>query len=301
MITLPLLHAGVGGPDWLDWSVHWDTIALCLALSYGYYYAATRLRPRVSDAARIKRSQVVLFSLGVLALYVGGGTAIHDLGEEYLFTAHIMQHLLYTLVAPPLLIAGTPAWLWKWLLSPRPIMAVARVLTKPVIAFAFFNTILLFTHLPPILDLTLRVGAVHFTFHVLFVVSAMIMWWPILSPLRELPRLAPPLQMAYLFMQSLLPAIIASFVTFADTAVYSFYEEAPEIWGISPVADQQIAGGLMKLVGSFILWSFMTVVFFKWYARETAAEKEPRWEDVESELQELGLGPQGTSDLPTAR
>ena len=116
MITLPLLHAGVGGPNWLDWSIHWDTILLCAALAFGYYYAATRLRPKVSDAARIKRSQVILFSLGVLALYVGGGTAIHDLGEEYLFTAHMVQHLLYTLVAPPLLIAGTPAWLWKWLL-----------------------------------------------------------------------------------------------------------------------------------------------------------------------------------------
>lgn len=287
---MPLLHAGVGGPDWFDWSVHWDTILLCLVLGYGYYYAATRLVARIPGATRIKRSQVALFVGGLLALYIGGGTAIHDLGEEYLFAAHMVQHLLFTLVAPPLLLAGTPGWLWRWLLQPRPIMAAARMVTKPILAFSLFNGLLVFVHLPPILDLTLRVGAFHFLTHVLFVVFALIMWWPILSPLRELPRLSYPLQMAYLFMQSLLPAIIASFVTFADTAVYSFYEEAPRLWGITPLADQQIAGGLMKLVGSIILWCFMAVVFARWYAQEREDEKEPHWKDVEADQhQQLGM------------
>ena len=286
---MPVLHAGVGGPDWFDWSVHWDTILFCVVLLYGYYYAVTKLRPRISDAGRVKRSQIVLFSLGVLALYIGGGTAIHDLGEEYLFTAHTVQHLLFALAAAPLLLAGTPTWLWEWFVRPRVVMAVARVITKPVVAFTLFNGLLVFTHLPPVLDLTLRVGAVHFVVHVLFISFAMIMWWPILSPLAQLPRLVPPLQMGYLFLQSMLPAVIASFITFADTAVYSFYVEAPEIWGISAVADQQVAGGLMKLVGTTVLWTFMVVVFFKWYAKEQADAKEPSREEVGDELQEMGL------------
>ena len=286
---MPVLHAGVGGPNWFDWSVHWDTILLCVVLLYGYYYAVTKLRPRISDAGRVKRSQIVLFSLGVLALYIGGGTAIHDLGEEYLFTAHTVQHLLFALAAAPLLLAGTPTWLWEWFVRPRPVMAVARVITKPVVAFTLFNALLVLIHLPPLLDLTLRIGAVHFVVHVLFVSFAMIMWWPILSPLAQLPRLVPPLQMGYLFLQSMLPAVIASFITFADTAVYSFYVEAPEIWGISAVEDQQVAGGLMKLVGTTVLWTFMVVVFFKWYAKEQADAKEPSREEVGDELQEMGL------------
>ena len=144
---MPVLHAGVGGPNWFDWSVHWDTILLCAVLLYGYYYAATKLRPRISDAGRVKRSQIVLFSLGVLALYIGGGTAIHDLGEEYLFTAHTVQHLLFALAAAPLLLAGTPPRLWEWFVRPRPVMAVARVITKPVVAFTLFNALLVLIHL----------------------------------------------------------------------------------------------------------------------------------------------------------
>ena len=286
---IPLLHVGVGGPKWLDWTVHLDAILLTIALAWAYYYAVTQLRPRLSDAGRVKRSQVVLFSLGVAALYLAGGTPLHDLGEERLLSAHMAQHLIFTLAAPPLLIAGIPSWLWAWLLLGRAVRPVARFLTRPLVAFSVFNGVLLLTHLPPVVDLALRVGAFHFSVHVVLVVTAGMMWWPVLSPLPQLPRPAPPLQMAYLFLQSILPAVIASFITFADRAVYPFYAHAPRLWHISPIADQQIAGGTMKLLGSLILWSFMTVIFFRWYAKEETESQEPRWRDVESELDELGI------------
>lgn len=284
-----LLHLGVGGPTWLDWSVHLDAILLSIALVWGYSYATSELRPRISDAGRVTRRQAVLFLLGVGALFAGAGTPLHDLGEEYLLSAHMLQHLLFTMVAPPLLIAGTPDWLWRWLLRPRHVMAAARLLTRPVVAFSIFNALLVLTHLPPTVDLALHLGVFHFFVHAMLVASALLMWWPVLSPLPELPRLSYPLQIAYLFLQSLLPAVIASFVTFANHPVYSFYEHAPRLWSISPVEDQQIAGGLMKLLGSLILWSFMGYAFFQWYERERAEELEPRWDEVEQELDELGL------------
>jgi len=286
---MPLLHLGLGGPRWVDWSIHVDAIVLCIVVAWAYYYAVVELRPRVSDAGRVRRGQVVLFALGVLSLYMAGGTPLHDLGEEYLLSAHMAQHLLFTLAAPPLLIAGTPAWLWGWLLRRPVVWPAARFLTQPVVAFAIFNALLILTHLPPVVDLALNVGAFHFSVHVMLVVSAMLMWWPILSPLPDLPRLSYPLQMVYLFVQSILPAVVASFITFSDRAVYEFYANAPRLWGISPVDDQQIAGGLMKLVGTAVLWSFMSVIFFKWYNREEAEAQGPPWEEIEAELQELGL------------
>lgn len=286
---MPLLHLGVGGPTWLDWSVHIDAILLSAALGYGYWYAVTRLRPLVSDAGRVKRSQAVLFSLGVLFLYAGGGTPLHDLGEQYWLSAHMLQHLLFTMAAPPLLIAGTPTWLWEWLLLRPIVRPVMSLLTKPLVAFSVFNATLLLTHLPPTVELALHVGAFHFLVHVGLVLTAMLMWWPVLSPMKEMPRVSEPYQMAYLFVQSLLPAVMASFITFADHPVYHFYANAPRLWHISPVDDQQIAGGMMKLVGSIIIWSFMAVIFFRWYAREEAESKEPRWDAVEAELQQLGL------------
>ncbi|MGB2694031.1 MAG: cytochrome c oxidase assembly protein [Dehalococcoidia bacterium] len=286
---MPLLHVGVGGPEWVDWNVHVDAILLVMALSWGYYYATTELRPRVSDAARVKRGQVILFSLGVLALYVGAGTAIHDLGEQRLLSIHMVQHLLFTLVAPPLLIAGTPAWLWQALLCGPKVYPISRLLTRPLVAFTMFNAIQVLIHLPPTVDLALHVGAFHFFVHVLLVLSALLMWWPILSPLPQLPRLSYPLQMAYLFVQSIVPAVLASFLTFGTTVIYPFYEQAPRTWGISPLTDQQMAGFVMKIVGSLILWAFMGVAFFRWYDREQAESQGPRWDDVSRELEELGL------------
>ncbi len=286
---MDVLHIGLGGPDWLDWTVHPDAIALCIVLAWAYAYAIRELRPRITDAQRVKRSQVVLFGLGVLTLFAGAGTPIHDLGEHYWLSAHMFQHFLFTMAAAPLLLAGVPSWLWRWLLLRPVVLPIAKWLTRPLPAFVIFNAVLVLTHLPPVVDLALHVGAFHFAVHVALVLSALLMWWPILSPLKELPRLSDPGQMAYLFVQSILPAVIASFVTFADTAVYDFYEEAPRLWGISAVTDQQIAGGLMKLLGSIILWSFIGVAFFRWYERERAEEQEPRWSDVERELDQLGL------------
>ncbi|MEX2158381.1 MAG: cytochrome c oxidase assembly protein [Dehalococcoidia bacterium] len=289
MSLLPLLHLGAGGPRWVDWSIHVDAIVLCIVLAFAYYYAVVELRPRVSDAGRVRRSQVWLFSLGLLALFVAGGTPLHNIGEQYWLSAHMVQHLLFTIAAPPLLIAGTPSWLWTWLLKRRVVFPVMRVLTHPLIAFSIFNGLLILTHLPPAVDLALHNGLFHFAVHVVLVLSGLLMWWPILSPMPSLPRLSPPLQLVYLFVQSILPAVVASFVTFADRPVYKFYADAPRLFDVSAVADQQIAGGLMKFIGSVVLWSFMTVVFFKWYQREEADEREPRWDDVEAELGELGL------------
>ena len=284
---MPLLH--IGGYEGLHWTPHTDVLALCLLLGGAYLYAVTQLRDRFSDARRVRRSQVALFSLGVLVLYIGGGPPLHDLAEEYLLSAHMLQHVLFMLVAAPLLLAGTPSWLWQALLRIPGVMPVARVLTRPVVALVLFNVVLLFTHLPSAIDLQQRQHMFHLFVHVLLVGSGLLMWWPILSPLSELPRLSYPLQMGYLFVQSLLPAVMASFVTFSNSVVYPFYESTPRIWSISPIADQQIAGGLMKLLGSFILWSFIAVAFFKWYAREEAEEQGPRWREVEEELQEMGL------------
>lgn len=286
---LTLLHVGVGGPRWLDWSIHLDTIALIIVLAEAYRYAVVNLRPRVSDAGKVKRSQVLLYSSGLLALFVAGGTPLHNVSEQYLLSAHMLQHFIFTMVAAPLLVAGTPAWLWRYLLCSRRALPISRFLTRPLVAFGTFNALLLVTHLPPTVDLALRVGAFHFFVHMALVLSAMLMWWPVLSPLEELPAVSPPFQMGYLFFQSLLPSVMASFITFADRPVYPFYRHAPRLWGISPIADQQIAGGLMKLLGSIILWSVMTVVFFKWYNREQADSEEPRWDDVRTELEEMGL------------
>jgi putative membrane protein len=168
-------------------------------------------------------------------------------------------------------------------------MPVARLLTRPLIALVLFNAALLLIHLPPTIDLQLRLGWFHLFMHVALVGSAMLMWWPVLSQVAALPPISYPLQMGYLFLQSLLPSVMAAFITFSDRVVYPAYAAAPRIWGLSPISDQQIAGLIMKLLGSLILWSFIAVVFFKWYGREEMEARGPRWGEVEEELNRIGL------------
>jgi len=287
-MLLPLLHAA-SGPYEFRWHVHGDVVLLCLFLLAGYAYAVTQLREVISDAGRVRRSQVACYVAGVAAIYAVAGTPVHDLSEQYLLSFHMFQHAVFALVAAPLLLAGVPVWLWQALLRGRGVMPVARVLTHPLLAFGIFNALILVTHLPPVVDATLNHHWLHFWVHAALLSSAMLMWWPVLSQVPELPALSPPVRMAYLFLQSLLPSVLASFVTFADGVVYSFYERAPRTWGISPEADQQIAGGVMKLMGSVILWTFIAVVFFKWYNREQAADSEPRWDEIHEELELMGL------------
>jgi putative membrane protein len=153
------------------------------------------------------------------------------------------------------------------------------------VALALFNAVLLFTHWPAVVEASVGSEGIHFALHLLLVSSALIMWWPVLSPLPELPPLAPPMQMLYLFFQSLAPTIPASFLTFGSAPLYPVYAAFPRIWGISVMSDQLIAGLIMKLVGGAILWGFIAVIFFRWYSRESRDGMDPtQWRNVEHDL-----------------
>ncbi|MFN8556668.1 MAG: cytochrome c oxidase assembly protein [Dehalococcoidia bacterium] len=271
------------------WHLHPD-VFVWLAVMVGLYFYGLRSVGR-PQGLRATRGQIIWFLSGIAMLYAGAGTPIHDIGEQRLFSVHMVQHMLFTLVAPPMLLMGLPGWLLRPLIRPRWSFAVARALTLALPAMALFNAVTLITHLPPVVDLALRQHAVHFLIHVILILTASLMWWPVLSPMAELPRLSPPFQMVYLFVQSLVPTVLASFITFARDVVYPFYAEAPRLWGVSALDDQLVAGLIMKIGGGLILWFVITGVFFTWVSRENR-KAEPRplaWEDVEQELGRMGL------------
>jgi putative membrane protein len=254
-----------------------------------YWFAVTRLREEISDAGRMRRSQAAMFTAGVLAIYIASSSPVHEISEDYLASVHMAQHFVYTLIAPPLLIAGTPAWLLRApLRSPR-VFRVARLVTLPLVCFAVFNAVQVMTHLPSSVDFALTHHWFHLVVHVMLVASALLMWWPILSPLDELPKLSYPLQMAYLFVQSLIPAVLAAFLTFSSSVFYEYYATAPRLWGLTPIEDQQFAGFVMKILGSLILWGFIGYAFFRWYQRDLADQQDPQWDEVREEMSRMGL------------
>src|SRR5439155_18676838 len=153
---------------------------------------------------------------------------------------------------------------------------------RPVPGIIQYNAILVLSHWPLWVDATLRHHALHFVAHAVLVVSALLMWLPVVSPLPEVPRARPPTQMLYLFIQTIVPTVPASFLTFGSSPLYHFYEHVLRLYGVSVLADQQAAGLLMKIVGGFFLWSVIAVIFFRWYGREEAAEARAREAPVPS-------------------
>ncbi len=250
------------------WHAHPEVFLLFGGIEAAYLSAVRRRRREHPGEDPSWRRRATLFSLGVFVLWVGASWPIHDLAERYLYSFHMVQHMLLTLVAPPLLIAGMPPWLLRGFLRPRPVLVVFRFFTRPLVALILFNSVLLFTHWPTIVDASVGSEGLHFALHVLLVAAALCMWWPVMSPLPELPPLSLPGQMLYLFLQSLVPTIPASFLTFGSTILYPVYATFPRLWGVSAHSDQLVAGLIMKIGGSAILWGFIATIFFRWHDAE---------------------------------
>lgn len=287
----PILAHGPLSRPW-QWRPEPDVWLAMGALLAFYAFAVRIWGPRFVSPGEppASKSQVRLWALGVLMLWVGADWPMHQISEGYLFSAHMVQHFLFSLVAPPLLLLGTPGWLARKLLSPAPLMAVMKRLTRPLPAFLMFNGYLVFSHWPGFIEATLNSSILHFFAHVVLVAVSILMWWPVLSPLPELPRLSAPGQMFYLFGQTIVPTVPASFLTFAESPLYSVYASAPRLFaGFDAVSDQRVAGVVMKLGGGLLLWSFIAVLFFRWSSREETGEPDPvEWQDFERTLNRTG-------------
>jgi putative membrane protein len=270
-----------------SWHPHPDVWLLLGFLGGGYYLALRRLGPRhvAPGEPVVSRVQLTAYSVGLLTIWVAADWPVHDLAERYLYSVHMTQHMLFSLVAPPLLLLGIPAWMARELLAPPVLFKVVQRLTRPMTALVIFNAVVVLTHWPSLVDVTLRVEGAHFLAHAALFLSALLMWCPVVAPLPELRRLSPPTQMLYLFLQSIVPTVPASFLVFADKPIYHFYEHVPRLWGLSAVEDQRIGGLLMKIGGGFILWAVITVLFFRWHTQEESSELEARhWRELEREL-----------------
>lgn len=252
----------------VEWHPHFDTLGLVVAFVLFYEVGLRKLRAGYAPQGEpaVTRKQRWTFYAGVVALYVATSWPVHDIGERSLFMFHMVEHLTVALVVPPLVLWGIPWWLLRAALLP--IMPVVRFLTKPVVAILLFNAMLGLIHVPGIVERMLTSDLFHLVTHGLLLLTAFLMWFPVIGPIPDIDRLPPFLRMGYLFLQSLVPTIPASFLTLGDQPLYKIYETFPRLWGISAHTDQVLAGFIMKFGGGFILWAGITTVFFRWYNEE---------------------------------
>ena len=271
------------------WHPHFDVWALIAAFAVLYLISVRRERARRPDEEVLTRSQGLCFAGALGVMLVASDWPVHDVAEGYLYSVHMVQHLLLTLVVALLLLAGVPAWMARNVLGRGRRLRAVRTLSRPVFGLIQFNVVLVLSHWPVVVEATVRYHPLHFVAHAVLLASAVLMWMPVASPLPEIRRIKPPAQMLYLFLQTIVPTVPASFLTFNDRPLYRIYATFPRLWGVSALTDQQTAGLIMKIVGGLFLWLIIGLIFFRWYASEERQDKQARdgvllWDDVEQEL-----------------
>ncbi len=253
--------------DPLAFQWHPEVWMLVAFLAGAYVYMVRVIGPKAVPAGQpvLSRMNTVAFPLAMLTLWLASDWPLHDISEEYLYSAHMIQHMMLSYFLPPLALMATPTWLARILLGDGVIRRAVGVLSKPVVAGVLFNGMVMILHIPLLVNASLENGALHYGLHVLVVSASLLMWMPVCGPVPEF-RMGVPGAMIYLFLQSVVPTVPAAWLTFADGIVYDAYDKPLRLWGISAVDDQQLAGAVMKVAGGFYLWSIVIFLFFKKFA-----------------------------------
>ena len=263
---------------WFSGEIHADVVAGVVALAAAYLWAWRRRGLACSV------SHVACFAGGLLVLLVALNGPLHDLSDYYLFSAHMIQHLLLTLVFPPLLLAGTPSWLADDLIGFvrrwRVPGVIADRVTRPLPALTLYTVAMVGWHLPGPYGVALDSHGWHVVEHLTLMATATLAWWPILSPAALAPPLPYGAQILYLFVFGLPMTVVAAMITAAEDVLYGFYALAPRVTALTPLEDQRLGGLIMWVPAGLIPLVAFTVVYFRWVAAEAEPPAEAEGEEV---------------------
>ena len=249
------------------WENHNSVLIGTFLLAVLYLWAVGPLRKRKGWAPRFPVGRAVTFFVRLLVLLCSLNGPLHDLSDFYLFSMHMVQHLLLTQIMAPLLILGLPAWLVAAIVRKPAMARAARFWGSPLVGGGLFIAAIIFWHLIPFYDLMMRNHNIHIATHLMFMVTAVMAWWCVCCPVDAGGRLKEPAQMLYLFLLGVPMQIVAAVITLSDSVLYPWYASAPRTWGLLPLDDQQLGGLLMWVPGGLGLWIAITAVWLVWARR----------------------------------
>jgi putative membrane protein len=255
------------------WSWEWSVLLGCGVLAALYLMALGPWRARLGGGgSRFERGRAVGFLAGLVVVLVSLDGPVHELSDRYLFSAHMVQHLLLAQVFPLLFLLGLPPWLVRALLRPRPVSRVWHALASVPVGFVLYTLVFSLWHVPQLYDLMMRVHAFHIVMHLSVMATATLMWWPVVGGEAVQRPLPAPAKMLYLFVLGIPMMAVAALITYAGQPIYSWYALAPRLWGMSAVEDQRLGGLIMRIPGGLYFWAVMSVVYFRWASGERRAD-----------------------------
>ena len=266
--------------------LHWfqDPAVLApLALIAFIYVRRFREARRESGGRGATWLHALAFAGGMLALLAALVTPIDGLGDEYLFSAHMLQHVLLGDIAPLLLLLS----LSRVILRPvtRRLVRIERALgplASPVTAIVIWLGTMYLWHVPALYDAAIEHPLVHAVEHFSFFAAGIALWWPLVQPIPMRHGLTGLQPLAYIAGAKGGLAALGLVLAWSSTAFYPFYEDAPRIWGLTAVEDQNVAGVIMMVEQSFTLVLVLVWVFVRMLARsEEEQRRRERLEDAQ--------------------
>ena len=219
------------------------------------------------SAPDAQRKHSLYFGLGLLTIWIALETPIDTLGDEYLDSVHMLQHVLLGFVAPPLMLLG---------LSARMAATVVRVpglrfLFEPVQAQVIAGVVMIVWHIPALYDATLRSEDVHIFEHVMFIGAGIALYWPILQATSSVLgwSMSPVAKLIYMLLATLPQDAISLVLMFSREPFYDFYTHVPRIVdSLTPLVDQTVAGAVLMILGKVTIAIAALAVFFRWFDAE---------------------------------
>jgi len=239
---------------------HPGIIATTLVVGALYLWLVYGPQGRRRSVVGQRPARTAAFLAGMALLYLAFGTPLDPLSDDFLFTAHMVEHLLEVFAVVPLLVYGTPGWLVAPALAWRPLKGVLDAALSPWLGALIFNVVFSVFHLPVLYNLTLTSEAFHFLEHALFFIAAIGLWWCVLAPPEHRRPFSPSAQMIYAFynMMAMMPVFVL--IMFAGHPLYA-YGQAPRLFGLTPYGDQQM-GAMVMFFGSSLAYLVMFMAAF---------------------------------------
>jgi cytochrome c oxidase assembly factor CtaG len=249
----------------------WDpsVIVGCAALMIGYLFVVRFRSP----------GKVLSFASGVLILLLALVSPLDALADEYLFSAHMVQHLLLVLVVPPLLLLGIPESTAREALKYRLVARWEQILGRPVIAWSLGVGTLWLWHVPSFYNAALDYEWIHIIEHLSFLITSVIFWWPVLAPASE-RRLSAPMVLVYLMPAGVANTLLGIVLAYSPGILYPAYLHPSDTlgilhlvrdeWGLSAKDDQTLGGLLMWFPGSFVYIGAIFTILLRWFIRAAA-------------------------------
>jgi putative membrane protein len=273
--------------NWWHWHTEPELIGGILLVAWLYAVFTGPLRHRIAPHTAYPRSSAISFYSGLVLFYLTVGSPLDYVGEVYLFSAHMAQHILLMYPVPVLLILGMPDWLTRPVLENRIVGGIFRILTRPAVAGILFIGTLTAWHVPEFYEAALRSRLIHNLEHVTMFGTSFLVWWNIFSRSATIPALGYGAQILFIFVLSLGKIPVASYLVFAKEVLYPTYEFAPRITTLSAFDDQVLGGAMKTLVAKFIGMLLIGLSFYRWFQEhekeEQAQEEHHPEEDLEPE------------------